>query len=60
MCPTMSDDITPIDGGTFSASSTTPCVSESGETSSEAASMAFALTQTAQCVAEVPRIILWC
>ena len=56
----MSDDITPIDGGTFSASSTTPCVSESGETSSEAASMAFALTQTAQCVAEVPRIILWC
>ena len=60
MCPTMNDDITPIDGETFSASSTTPCVSASGETSDEDASMDNALTQTAQCVAEVPRIILWC
>ena len=60
MCPTMSDETIPIDGETFSASSTMPCDSESGETSSEAASMEFALTQTAQCVAEVPRIILWC
>jgi hypothetical protein len=60
MCPTMSDDITPIDGETFSASSTTPCASANGETCDEDASMAFALTQTAQCVSDVPRIILWC
>ena len=60
MCPTMSEKITPIDGATCFASSITPCASESGETSDGAASMVSALTQTAQCVAEVPRIILWC
>jgi len=60
MCPTMSDETIPIDGETFSASSTMPCDSASGETCDEAASMDNALTQTAQCVSEVPRIILWC
>ena len=57
-CPIPTEKTTPIEGETCIASKIMRSDSESGANSLEDASMAFALTQTAQCCKEVPQIRL--
>jgi len=48
-------------GENLCASLAMPCDSESGETRKDASTdLESALAETVQCVAEVPRIVLWC